>query len=129
MGKHIHNPEMKFDSEEEERIFLKVMKENMDDYSVAGATGVVQKLLGDIINGVLGEEMREHLGYDKHVRVEKPDGNARNGYYNKTLLTKMGETPLKVPRDRKGEFSPTIVEKGQKKVRKRSVKTSNARSS
>jgi transposase-like protein len=116
MGKYIHNPAMKFDSEEEERIFLKVMKENMDDYSVAGATGAVQKLLGDIINGVLGEEMREHLGYDKHVRVEKPDGNARNGYYNKTLLTKMGETPLKVPRDRKGEFSPTIVEKGQKKL-------------
>jgi len=107
---------MKFETDEEERIFMKVMKENMDDYSVSGATGAVQKLLGDIINGALGEEMREHLGYDKNARTEKVDGNSRNGYYNKTLLTKMGETQLKVPRDRNGEFSPAIVEKGEKKL-------------
>lgn len=116
MGKYIQHPQMKFENEEEERIFLKVMQDNMDDYSVAGATGAVQKLLGEIINGALGEEMREHLGYDKHARGEKKDGNARNGYYNKTLLTKMGETQLKVPRDRNGEFSPAIVEKGEKKL-------------
>ena len=116
MGKYIYNPKMKFETDEEERIFMKVMKENMDDYSVSGATGAVQKLLGDIINGALGEEMREHLGYDKNARTEKVDGNSRNGYYNKTLLTKMGETQLKVPRDRNGEFSPAIVEKGEKKL-------------
>ncbi len=116
MGKYIPQPQMKFETEEEERIFLKVMQDNMDDYSVAGATGAVQKLLGDIINGALGEEMREHLGYDKHARGEKKAGNARNGYYNKTLMTKMGETQLKVPRDRNGEFSPAIVEKGEKKL-------------
>ena len=116
MGKYIPQPQMKFETEEEERIFLKVMQDNMDDYSVAGATGAVQKLLGDIINGAQGEEMREHLGYDKHARGEKKPGNARNGYYNKTLLTKMGETLLKMLRDRNGEFSPAIVEKGEKKL-------------
>jgi len=45
MGKYIHHPQMKFENEEEERIFLKVMRENMDDYSVAGVTGAAQKLL------------------------------------------------------------------------------------
>jgi len=30
------------------------MKENMDEHSVQGATGTVQKLMGDIINGMLG---------------------------------------------------------------------------
>ncbi len=31
MGKYIHKPNLKFENDEEERIFLKVMKENMDD--------------------------------------------------------------------------------------------------
>jgi hypothetical protein len=30
MGKYIHKPNLKFDSDEEEKIFLKVMKENSD---------------------------------------------------------------------------------------------------
>src|SRR6056297_2734445 len=108
MGKHIHNPALKFENDEEERIFLKVMKENMDEYSVQGATGAVQKLIGDMLNGMLGEELKEHLGFDKYDRKGKTldQDNSRNGYYDKALLTKMGETQLKVPRDRNGEFNP-----------------------
>lgn len=118
MGKHIHNPALKFENDEEERIFLKVMKENMDEYSVKGATGAVQKLIGDMLSGMLSEELKEHLGFDKYERNGKdPENkNARNGYYNKTLLTNVGETQLKVPRDRNGEFSPMVVEKGERKL-------------
>jgi len=75
MGKHIHNPALKFENDEEERIFLKVMKENMDEYSVKGATGAVQKLLGDMLNGMLGEELKEHLGFDKYDRKGKVSEN------------------------------------------------------
>ncbi len=55
MGKYIHKPNLKFENDEEERIFLKVMKENMDDYSVNGATGAVKKLIRDILRGLLND--------------------------------------------------------------------------
>ena len=116
MGKYIHKPNLKFENDEEERIFLKVMKENMDDYSVSGATGAVKKLIGDILNGMLGEEIKEHLGYEKNERTEEEKTNHRNGYYDKKLLTQTGEANLKVPRDRKGEYSPKVVEKGERKL-------------
>lgn len=116
MGKYIHKPNLKFENDEEERIFLKVMKENMNDYSVSGATGAVKKLIGDILNGMLGEEIKEHLGYEKNERTEEEKTNHRNGYYDKKLLTQTGEANLKVPRDRKGEYSPKVVEKGERKL-------------
>jgi len=116
MGKYIHKPNLKFDSDEEEKIFLKVMKENMDEYSIEGATGAVQKLIGDILNGMLGEELTEHLGYEKSERTQEEKNNNRNGYSEKTILMKTGKSELKIPRDRKGEFNPQVVKKGEKRL-------------
>ena len=116
MGKYIHKPKLKFDNDEEEKIFPKVMKENMDQYSIDGATGAVQKLIGDILNGMLGEELTEHLGYEKSERTEEEKTNSRNGYSEKTIGTTMGKAEINVPRDRNGEFKPQVVKKGEKRL-------------
>jgi len=78
----------------------------------------VHNLLKDLFKGTLQEileaEMSEHLGYDKHSVSGNNTGNSRNGYSSKTLKTSMGETEIKVPRDRNGDFEPQIIKKHEK---------------
>ncbi|MCP6429020.1 transposase, partial [Klebsiella pneumoniae] len=64
---------------------------------------------------MLEAEMDEHLGYQKHDLSGNNSGNSRNGYGKKTLQTELGETELRVPRDRNGTFAPQVVEKRQTK--------------
>lgn len=79
----------------------------------------VHKLLKSLFKGTLEEmleaEMEEHLGYSKHDIAGNNSGNSRNGYGKKVIQTELGETELKVPRDRNGTFFPQIVEKRQTK--------------
>lgn len=77
----------------------------------------LKQLIGRFVEISLEEEMRQHLGYDRHERqesdVEKPKRrrNTRNGRSQKRLKTSHGETEIQVPRDREGEFDPQIVPK------------------
>ncbi|CQR70221.1 Transposase, Mutator family [Sporomusa ovata DSM 2662] len=79
----------------------------------------VHKLLKSLFKSTLEEmleaEMDEHLGYQKHDLSGNNSGNSRNGYGKKTLQTELGETELRVPRDRNGTFDPQVVEKRQTK--------------
>lgn len=81
--------------------------------------GDVHKLLKSLFKGTLEEmleaEMEEHLGYQKHDFVGNNSGNSRNGYGKKTIQTEIGETELRVPRDRNGTFDPQVIEKRQTK--------------
>lgn len=65
------------------------------------------------IQKLLNAELTNHLGYDKHASQGKNTGNSRNGSYKKTVRTTQGAIELDIPRDRKGEFEPLIVPKGQ----------------
>ena len=47
----------------------------------------------------------------KHDNEGDHSGNSRNGYSPKTVKTKYGKTMLQVPRDRNGEFEPSIIKK------------------
>jgi putative transposase len=82
--------------------------ENMED---------VQALLKNLFKGTIEEmleaEMEEHLGYEKHDIMGNNSGNSRNGHGRKTLKTELGETEIIVPRDRKGNFTPRVIEKRQ----------------
>jgi putative transposase len=69
-----------------------------------------------VLERALGEEMSEHLGYDKHDPAGRGSGNSRNGATGKRLLTEIGGIDLDVPRDRNGSFSPQIVRKGQTRL-------------
>lgn len=79
----------------------------------------LKQLIGRFVEIALEEEMREHLGYDRHERLDDASSgespqrrpNTRNGRSRKRLKTSHGETAIHVPRDRAGEFEPEIVPK------------------
>lgn len=58
---------------------------------------------------MLEGELDAHLGYSKHSKSDA--ANARNGHGMKTIKSSLGETQIKVPRDRDGSFNPMIVPK------------------
>ncbi len=55
-------------------------------------------------------ELDNHLGYPKHSQKEKTNSNRRNGYSTKNLKSEIaGKFPVKVPRDRNGDFSSDLL--------------------
>jgi len=69
------------------------------------------KLFKRGVENLLEAEMQAHLGYEKGAKPV--DENHRNGYSEKTLKSKQGETTIKIPRDRKASFDPVTVPKHQ----------------
>ncbi len=64
---------------------------------------------------LLDAEMEAKLGYAKNERTDKE--NYRNGYYpERTVATEMGDIPIKVPRNRKGEIDSELVPKYSRTV-------------
>ena len=79
----------------------------------AEVTKKLKKLFAGTLEKILEAEMEEHLGYEKNSELGKNSGNSRNGYGHKTIKSEWGESEISVPRDRKGEFEPQIIEKRQ----------------
>jgi transposase-like protein len=69
-----------------------------------------------VVDTALGEELSDHLGYDKHDPVGRDGGNSRNSYRTKTVLTEFGPMQIEVPRDRDGTFEPAIVRKRARRL-------------
>ena len=69
--------------------------------------------IGEMLENGLEGELDDELGYTKYDYRNKDGENSRNGYSKKTLKTSFGETEIKVPRDRDGEFEPQLVKKNQ----------------
>lgn len=82
--------------------------------SFADVKKYLKEFTKEIIETMLHEEMTDHLGYEKHDYNNKKTDNTRNGYSNKTIKSDYGEIPLKIPRDRKAEFDPVVVARGQR---------------
>jgi transposase-like protein len=61
------------------------------------------------IEKMLEGELDAHLDYEKHQPVK--DSNTRNGFITKKIKTSMGESNIKVPRDRDASFNPMLVPK------------------
>jgi len=83
--------------------FLKQFKNSKDFGSF------IDELYTRGVEKMLEGELDAHLGYDKHQ--ESRTDNARNGFGQKTIRTKHGETQIQVPRDRDASFEPVIVPK------------------
>ena len=66
------------------------------------------------VEAALNAELDDHLGYDKHQASE--NGNSRNGYSSKTVISEDGRFEVDVPRDRDGSFEPQIVKKHQRRL-------------
>lgn len=86
----------------------------MDD--LCGKNGLLQRLLGHMVEQMLEKEMDEHIGYEKHATGGNNSGNSRNGKNAKTVQTSYGPLDLEVPRDRNSEFEPQIVKKRQRNI-------------
>jgi transposase-like protein len=81
-----------------------------------GPDGLLSQVTKAVLERALGEEMTEHLGYEKHDPAGRGSGNSRNGTTGKRLRTEIGGIDLDVPRDRNGSFEPRIVRKGQTRL-------------
>jgi len=81
-----------------------------------GPDGLIGQLTARVIERALGAEMDEHLGYAKGDPTGNGSGNSRNGSFGKSVTTTSGSVRISVPRDRKSDFEPQIVAKGQRRV-------------
>lgn len=83
---------------------------------ILGQGGVLKGLTKRLVERALEGEMTTHLGYPKHAPEGRGSGNSRNGATGKRVLTGEGELDIEVPRDRKGDFDPQLVKKGQRRL-------------
>ena len=70
-------------------------------------------LLEKVMNQVLQAEMTEHIGAEPGERTDERRGY-RNGSYERTLTTRIGQLKLEVPRDREGTFRTELFERYQR---------------
>ena len=87
---------------------------DVDLSNALGKDGLIKQLSKRILEKALQVEMADHLGYNRYDRSELQ--NARNGAFQKNLITDNGVIELDVPRDRNGVFEPAIVKKKQSRI-------------
>lgn len=93
-----------------ERVAQELAKaQSMDDFF--GWEGIFAQLFAQTMEQMLEAELTDELGYEPYEAKGRNSGNSRNGHYRKKVRTSAGETELKIPRDRQGEFEPEIVKK------------------
>src|SRR4051794_1476578 len=71
--------------------------------------GLLDGLKKALAERALNAEMDHHLGGEE-------DGNSRNGYGRKTVVTDTGRIDLEVPRDRRSTFDPRLIAKYQRRL-------------
>ncbi|MDT8317130.1 MAG: transposase, partial [bacterium] len=80
-----------------------------------GKGGILKQLTKALLERSLEGEMTHHLGYPKNSVEGNNSGNSRNGRSQKNVRSGHGELTIEVPRDRTGEFEPTIIKKNQRR--------------
>ena len=112
MPRYKLSPEERAAEKERKENLRNIMKglevKNFDDLK-----DVFKLMVGEMLENGLEGELDDELGYTKYDYRNKESDNSRNGYSKKTLKTGFGETEIKVPRDRDGEFEPQLVKKNQ----------------
>jgi len=97
-----------------------LLDELLKDYKtpedLLGKNGLIKQLTKDLLERALEAELTDHLGYEKHAAAGRGSGNSRNGTSEKTLKSAQGDLPLEIPRDRRGDFEPVLVPKGQRRT-------------
>ena len=112
MPKYKLSPEERAAEKERKENLRNIMK-GLDVKSFDDLKDVFKLMVGEMIENGLEGELDDELGYTKYDYRNKTSENSRNGYSKKTLKTSFGETEIKVPRDRDGEFEPQLVKKNQ----------------
>ena len=79
-----------------------------DAKSALDPNGLLDELKRALAERALNGEMDHHLG-------NGAEGNTRNGYGRKTVLTGTGKMEIEIPRDRQGSFDPQLIAKYQRR--------------
>jgi transposase-like protein len=90
-----------------------------NDISIKSGTDVnsiMRDMMSVLLEGALDEELDEELGYSKYDYHNKDTDNSRNGHSQKTMHTSYGDMEVAIPRDRKGEYEPRLIQKYQNTV-------------
>lgn len=74
---------------------------------------LVKELIAQVVENSLEGELDEELGYTRYDYRNKDTDNSRNGYSKKNVHSSLGDMEINVPRDRKGEFEPQLIQKNQ----------------
>ena len=77
---------------------------------------LVNETIAEFMENGLEAELDGDLGYSRYDYKNKATDNSRNGHSSKTLRTSFGDVEVSVPRDRKGEFEPQVLKKGQTSI-------------
>ena len=83
---------------------------------LAGDEEFLRALVRTALQEVLEVEMTQALGAEKSERTAGRLGY-RSGYYDRTLITRIGKLELRVPQDREGPFSTELFERYQRSER------------
>ena len=102
-----------------EKVPAELMKEYVNSQKFTSTTEIMEAMkamFGDVLQQVMEAELDTKLGYEKSERTSNDDEsrlskNYRNGHSKKTVKTQLGEVTINVPRDRNGEYEPTIIGK------------------
>src|ERR687883_530199 len=84
---------------------------SIDDFF--GKEGIFARLFAGTLEQMLEAELTAHLGYEPYAASGRNSGNSRNGKRTRNLRTSTGAVTLQVPRDRKGNFQPALLDKYQ----------------
>jgi putative transposase len=74
---------------------------------------LLKEIVQETLQQVLEAEMDEALQASKGERTDGRLGY-RSGYYNRTLVTRVGKIELRVPQDRQGRFRTEVFERYQR---------------
>jgi putative transposase len=80
---------------------------------LASQEDFLRAVVREAVQQILEAEMDEALGAEKGERTASRQGY-RSGYYNRTLVTRVGRLELRVPQDRQGRFRTEIFERYQR---------------
>lgn len=102
-----------------EKVPAELMKEYVNSQKFTSTTEIMEAMkamFGDVLQQVMEAELDTKLGYEKSERTSNGDENGlsknyRNGHSKKTVKTQLGEVTINVPRDRNGEYEPSIIGK------------------
>lgn len=84
--------------------------------TAADVQNVLKEMFGETLQKMLEAELENELGYSKYDYRNKKTDNCRNGHSSKKVRSDLGDIELDIPRDRKGEFEPSVVKKHQNDV-------------
>lgn len=90
-----------------------LIKQYDDPMDIFRENGLMMQFKKAVVERMMEGELTTALGYEKNDPCGNNSGNSRNGYSEKTLKCNDGHLPIKVPRDRNGDYEPTIIPKNQ----------------